>query len=104
MIASSLRWPLYALVGLLVAAAIAFVAIRVVNQQIGISAEPVSAGEELSPAGVAKQRARRPHRHRHPAPTSTTTTVAPAPAPAPRPRPRRRLPMEAKAMAATTRP
>ncbi len=81
MIASSLRWPLYALVGLLVAAAIAFVAIRVVNQQIGISAEPVSAGEELSPAGVAKQRARRPHRHRHPAPTSTTTTVAPAPAP-----------------------
>jgi hypothetical protein len=63
--ASTLRWPLLALLGLLVAAAIAFLATRAVSTDIGISSEPPSAGRALSPAP-------RPAR-RHPPITSTTT-------------------------------
>lgn len=91
MTGSSLRWPLYALAGLLVAAAVAFAATRVVNQQIGISSEPVSAGRELSPAGVATAPApRRPggkRRGGQTAPVPATPAPAPAPAPAPSPPP-----------------
>ncbi len=50
MSASSLRWPLLALLGLLVAAAIAFLATRAVSTDIGISSESPTAGRELSPA------------------------------------------------------
>ena len=74
---SSLRWPLLALLGLLVAAAIAFLATRAVSTDIGISSEPPTAGQALSPA------IRKPAHHR-PRPTTTTVPVpAPAPAPAP---------------------
>lgn len=80
MTTSSLRWPLLALLGLLVAAAIAFLATQMVSQKIGISSEPVSAGRALAPRSSA---AKKPPV----APTTTstsasTTTSAPAPAPA----------------------
>lgn len=76
MTASSLRWPLLALLGVLVAAAIAFLATRAVNTDIGISSEPPTAGRALSPAPAKRPR---------PRPTGTTTTATatvttPAPA------------------------
>lgn len=46
---STLRWPLLALLGLIVAVAIAFLATRAVSEDIGISSEPPSAGRALSP-------------------------------------------------------
>jgi hypothetical protein len=66
--ASFLRWPLLALLGLLVAAAIAFLATRAVNTDIGISSEPPTAGRALSPAPAKRVRPR-------PIPTTTTTTA-----------------------------
>jgi hypothetical protein len=66
MSASSLRWPLLALLGLLVAAAVAFLATRAVNTDIGISSEPPTAGQALSPAPAKRAR---------PRPTVTTTTT-----------------------------
>ena len=79
---SSLRWPLLALLGLLVA--VAFLATRAVSTDIGISSEPPTAGQALSPA------IRKPAHHR-PRPTTTTTPTAtvtvPVPAPAPAPAP-----------------
>ena len=79
---SSLRWPLLALLGLLVAAAIAFLATRAVSTDIGISSEPPTAGQALSPA------IRKPAHHRQrptttSTPTATVTVPVPAPAPAP---------------------
>jgi hypothetical protein len=68
--ASFLRWPLLALLGLLVAAAIAFLATRAVNTDIGISSEPPTAGRALSPAPAKRVRPR-------PTTTPTTTTTAP---------------------------
>ncbi len=69
MTVSSLRWPLLALLGLLVAVAIAFLATRAVSTDIGISSEPPTAGRALSPAAP------------QPGPgkttTSPTTTAAP---------------------------
>lgn len=55
MSASAFRWPFFAIFSLLVAAAVAFLATQMVSQQIGISSEPVSAGEELTPKTGAGQ-------------------------------------------------
>ena len=71
MIPSPLRWPLLALMGLLIAAAIAILATQMVSQKIGISSEPLSAGKALAPRPSA---AKKP-------PVARTTTPAPAPAP-----------------------
>ncbi|MGA9636809.1 MAG: hypothetical protein WBQ41_16355 [Solirubrobacterales bacterium] len=56
-----------ALLGLLVAAAIAFLATRAVSTDIGISSEPPTAGQSLSPTPA------KPARHK-PRPTTTSTT------------------------------
>ena len=69
---SSLRWPLLALLGLLVAAAIAFLATRAVSEEIGISSEPPTAGRALSPAAPRKAEPK-------PRTTTSTTTTTPAP-------------------------
>lgn len=79
MTVSSLRWPLLALLGLLVAAAIAFLATRAVSTDIGISSEPPTAGRSLSPA----TRKPAPHGPRStttsiPSPTATATVTVPA--------------------------
>ena len=74
MTASTLRWPLFALIGLLVAVAVALLANGLVSESIGITSEPVTAGESLSP-----KRAHREHRPRRQsqAPTQTTSTAGP---------------------------
>ena len=81
MTVSSLRWPLLALLGLIVAAAIAFLATRAVSTDIGISSEPPTAGVSLSPA-PGKPAANRPQPDTTPTPSPTATVTLPGPAPA----------------------
>jgi hypothetical protein len=76
--ASSLRWPLLALLGLLVAAAIAFLATRAVNTDIGISSEPPTAGQSLSPA-LGKPAPQRPRPSTTSTPSRTATVTVPSP-------------------------
>lgn len=80
MIPSPLRWPLLALMGLLIAAAIAILATQMVSQKIGISSEPLSAGKALAPRPSA---AKKPPVARTTTITSAvTTTPAPLSVPA----------------------
>ena len=44
------KWIALALLGLAIAAGVAFTATRLVSEQIGIASEPVSVGYELAPA------------------------------------------------------
>lgn len=44
-----LKWSLAAVVGLVLAAGLAFVSYELVSEPIGLSTEPVTAGEELAP-------------------------------------------------------
>ena len=73
---STLRWPLYALLGLLVALAVALLATRLVSERIGITSEPVTAGESLTPNRhpVAQQTH---HGHQSTAPPLPTSTTGP---------------------------
>jgi hypothetical protein len=73
MTASTLRWPLFALIGLLIAVAIALLANRLVSESIGISSEPVTAGESLSPKQTHREH--RPHRQSQASPVPTTPTT-----------------------------
>ena len=68
MTAGALRWTLLALLGLLVAIAIAFLATRTVSQDIGISSEPPTVGRDLSPAAPTTTST---------GPAGTTTVVSP---------------------------
>jgi hypothetical protein len=47
---SVLAWGLAALVGLVLAAAITIAASKLSNQRIGLAGEPLTAGDELTPA------------------------------------------------------
>jgi hypothetical protein len=95
-------WLALALLGLAVAAAVSLAASRLSSQHIGLSSEPLTAGQSLTPVeNSSSHTTARPHRTtRHGSgKTSTTTTttrttpspVAPAPVtprpvqPAPRP-------------------
>ena len=82
MTAASVRWAVFAVIGLLVAVVVALLATHLVSEKIGIAAEPVSAGESLVPERV-DHRPRPGRRHSgRPTPTTATTSTAPAPAPA----------------------
>jgi len=83
MIPSPLRWPLLALMGLLIAAAIAILATQMVSQKIGISSEPLSAGKALAPRPSAPKKP--PVARTTTITSAVTTTSAPAPAPLPVP-------------------
>lgn len=54
------KWISLALLGLAIAAAVAFLATRLVSEQIGIASESVSAGYDLAPAVSATTRPRGP--------------------------------------------
>ena len=65
--------------GLALAAAVTILASTLSSQHIGLSSEPLSAGEDLAPpAAVAPPRARR-------RPTTTTRRTSPLSAPSPTP-------------------
>jgi hypothetical protein len=72
-----MKWVGLALIGLLIAAAVAIAASRLASQQIGLASEPISAGDALAPAVASPHAGRRPrkgHRHSFGAPTPTTST------------------------------
>ena len=85
-------WILGAFAGVLLAAGVTYAASSLSTQQIGISSEPVSAGEDLAPALTAtptptptpKRKQRRPKRTSTPTPTPTPApraTATPTPVP-----------------------
>jgi hypothetical protein len=84
-------WLALALLGLVLAAGISLAASRLSSQHIGLSSEPLTAGEGLAPSGGdAKQRpAQRPKRHHrskggsgsHAAPHQSLPPAQGAPAP-----------------------
>jgi hypothetical protein len=82
---AGIRWLGLGLLGILIAAGVSVAASSLASRQIGLSSEPISAGEALAPAATqAKPRARAEHRrqkHRHPR-TTTTPTSPPAGTPA----------------------
>ena len=59
------RWLGLALLGIVVAAAVAIAASRLASQQIGLASQPVSAGDALAPAAERKA-GRTEHRYAHP--------------------------------------
>jgi len=88
---TALRWIGLALLGIVVAAAVSVAASRLASKQIGLSSQPVSAGDTLAPAserGAGAARRRRehaqvrhrggPHREALP-PEEATPPVVPAP-------------------------
>jgi hypothetical protein len=79
-------WLALALLGIVLAAGISLAASRLSSQHIGLSSEPLTAGEGLSPSTGAKQRpAQRPkhhHRSKHGSQASPSQPAAPVqPAP-----------------------
>ena len=78
------RWTLLAIAGLAVAMALTYAAGTLSSQRIGLSSEPLTAGERLVPAHtVAPSPSPRPRRRATPTPTRTavpTGTAAATPA------------------------
>ncbi len=88
--ATFLRWSLLALAGLVAAVAVGVAAAALTSQQIGLSSEPVRAGEALAPKSAkpedrgksGKDRGKRGGGHDDSSTTTTTpttTTTAPPP-------------------------
>jgi hypothetical protein len=67
----TLRWVTLAIVGLLIAAAVAVAASRLASRQIGLASEPISAGRELAPRPPDSKR----HNGGGQTITKTTTTT-----------------------------
>lgn len=85
---ASLRLLGLALLGILVAGAVAIAASRLASQQIGLASQPISAGDALAPAPRGKQKPRHaePHRgHRQTTTSPEPTTVPSAPPISPEP-------------------
>jgi hypothetical protein len=77
---TALRWVLLALVGLLVAVAVAVLASKLTSQRIGLSSEPLEAGQSLAPAGRGSGDGDGRHPSGgHPESTTTTTTATAPP-------------------------
>jgi hypothetical protein len=74
---ATVRWLGLALLGILIAAGVAYAASRLASQQIGLASEPISAGDALAPTlqpRGGQPGGQRPHHGR--AGTHTTTTPA----------------------------
>jgi hypothetical protein len=81
---SLLLWTLAAVAGLLIAAGITLAASSLSSQSIGLSSEPLTAGEQLAPERTAtstatttpqKREKRRAQRKATPSPTAAPTAV-----------------------------
>jgi hypothetical protein len=71
----SLRWIALALLGLVIAGAVALAASRLASQQIGIAGESVKAGDSLAPPVTSVHRQQREDRGK-PAPTEPSPKPA----------------------------
>jgi carbohydrate-binding DOMON domain-containing protein len=67
---SAVSWVALAVLGLVVAAVVSLAASRLSSQHIGLSSEPLTAGERLTPAEVPTSRGQSPRAKQ----TSTTAT------------------------------
>ena len=76
---TSFRWGAFAAIGLAVAVAVALLATQLVSERIGISSEPVSAGESLAPERVEHHP--KPRRHHRAGNTQVQTTFTTPAAP-----------------------
>ncbi len=72
-----MRWIGLALLGILVAAAVAFAASRLASQQIGLASEPVTAGDALAPKRIEHTGAAGHRSKRHTSPTPKTVPAEP---------------------------
>jgi len=83
---AGLGWFALALLGLVIAAGVSLAASRLSSQHIGLSSEPLSAGQRLSPAVTTTTTVHRTTRTTRTTKTRTTQTARPpalvAPAPA----------------------
>jgi uncharacterized membrane protein YgcG len=83
---AGLGWFALALLGLVIAAGVSLAASRLSSQHIGLSSEPLSAGQRLSPAVTTTTTVHRTTRTTRTTKTRTTQTTRPptlvAPAPA----------------------
>jgi hypothetical protein len=66
-----------ALLGLVVAAGISLAASRLSSQHIGLSAEPIGAGQSLTPKEDGAVHKQQPRSHRHKSKHGVTTRTAP---------------------------
>ncbi len=81
---ATLSWIGLALLGIVIAGAVAVAASSLASRQIGLSSESISAGDTLAPAFATPKGSGRPHHAAKPAPTpseATTTTTVPPPEP-----------------------
>jgi hypothetical protein len=69
-----LGWALLALLGVVLAAAAAYAANQLATQPVGLSAEPITAGDRLAPKAT---RTPRPRRTPTPSPTAPPATPVP---------------------------
>jgi hypothetical protein len=73
-------WVLLALLGLVIAGGASYAASRLASEPVGLSGEPLRAGEALVPRETPTPRPTpRPRRTPTPTPTPTATPVRPAP-------------------------
>jgi len=74
-----MRWIGLALLGILIAAAVALAASRLASQQIGLASEPVTAGDALAPKAIEHTGTTpRPSKHQTSQAPSPPTTTAPS--------------------------
>lgn len=75
---TALRWVLIALAGLLIAVAVAVLASKLTSQQIGLSSEPLEAGQSLAPPKHGpRDNDGRGHSGDNAQPPTTTATAPP---------------------------
>ncbi len=77
-----MRWFGLALLGILIAAAVSVAASRLASQQIGLSSQPIEAGDALAPARVKPQpRQLKPHHAPREHPTTSPAPTTPVTSP-----------------------
>jgi hypothetical protein len=78
---AAVTWVALAVVGLVLAAGISLAASHLSSQHIGLSSEPLDAGQQLVPkARPSRPETKQHHRRKHRSSTTTTPTqIAPAP-------------------------
>lgn len=76
---ATLSWIGLALLGIVIAAAVAVAASSLASRQIGLSSESISAGDTLAPAFARPKGSGKPHHAAKPAPTPVEPTITAAP-------------------------
>lgn len=84
---ATIQWIGLALLGLLIAAGVSIAASRLAGQQIGLSSQPMTAGDALAPPGDRRPSRARPPRGRESQPAEPVPTEAAPPSEATEPAP-----------------